>query len=66
MLRIDRYPQLRDLAWNRQPGDEIAESDALALYERNWRYVDEERMPPEERAFLRRLIETHGGGVLHV
>lgn len=65
-VRIDQYPQLRELAWNRRADDTITERDALALYERNWRYVDEDRMPADERAFLDRLIDQHGGGVLHV
>ena len=47
--------------------DEIPEADAFALYERNWDHVEEDRMPPEERQFLQRLIDKHGGGVfLHV
>ena len=67
MVRVGRYPQLRAIAWNRRPDDEIPEPDALALYERNWDHVEEDRMPPEERQFLQRLIDKHGGGVfLHV
>ena len=65
-VRIDAYPQLRALAWNRRQGDVITERDALALYERNWRYVDQDLMLQDERAFLDRLIDKHGGGVLHV
>jgi len=65
-IRITDYPQLRRLAWNR-PGDEfIDEGDALALYERNWRLVEPQRMPPEEQALLDRLVQRYGGGVLHV
>lgn len=64
-IRITDYPQLRRLAWNR-PGDEfIDEGDALALYERNWRLVEPQRMPPEEQALLDRLVKRYGGGVLH-
>lgn len=65
-IRITDYPQLRRLAWNR-PGDEFMdESDALALYERNWRLVEPQQMPPEEKALLDRLVKRHGGGILHV
>ena len=35
IIRLDRYPQLRDLCWNR-PADSLLEGgEALALYERN-------------------------------
>jgi hypothetical protein len=64
-VRIRDYPQLKLIAWNRRGDDLITESDALALYERNWRHVDEKKMPPKERAFLKHLVSTHGRGVLH-
>ena len=64
-VRIDAYPQLKSLAWNRHD-DLIEEKEALALYERNWSLVDGQRMTPHERAFLDRIVEIHGGGVLHV
>ena len=39
---------------------------ALALYERNWHHVDDAKLVPEERAFIHRLVQEHGHGVLHV
>lgn len=66
MVFIDRYPQLKLIAWNR-PGDRmITEQDALALYERNWRFIEPAEMPAHERELLDILIKHHGGGVLHV
>ena len=65
-VRIGAFPQLREIAWNRRPDDTVTERDALALYERNWRHVDQARMTADERALLQRLIDKHGGGVLHV
>ncbi len=65
-LRIKDYPQLQRLAWNR-PGDElVTERDALALYERNWGLVDQTKMSDRERELLQRLVQKHGGGILHV
>ncbi len=64
-VRLDAYPQLKRLAWNRHD-DLIEEKEALALYERKWSLVDGQRMTPRERAFLDRLVEIHGGGILHV
>lgn len=63
---LDDYPQLRRLAWNRTGEASVSETEALALYERNWHLVDEREMPPHERALLQHLVATHGGGVLHV
>lgn len=65
-IRIDRYPQLKQLAWNVAPESEISVQDAFALYERNWRHVDEAAMPPRERQLVRRLIRTVGHGVMLV
>ncbi|MEG3190932.1 helix-turn-helix domain-containing protein [Lysobacter sp. D1-1-M9] len=65
-LRITDYPQLKRLAWNRPGDDLVTERDALALYERNWRLVDQEQMPARERELLQRLVQKHGGGILHV
>ena len=63
---IADYPELQQLAWNRQGEPMITERDALALYERNWRLVDAQAMPPHEKAFLQRLVARHGNGILHV
>lgn len=67
MLRINDYPQLRFIAWSR-PGDQtISEEDALALYERNWRFVDVPALDDRERALIRQLAERFGhGDLLHV
>lgn len=65
-IRLKEYPELRQLAWNRMDAEWIDEPEALALYERNWRHVDREHMPPEEQALLNDLIKRHGGGTLHV
>lgn len=65
-LAIDRtaWPVLRDITWNRAdrwiPADE-----ALALYERNWRHVDEARLGEEEAELIRRLADRFGGGVFN-
>lgn len=60
------YPQLRLIAWNRRDDDRIDETEALALYEANWRYVEAGKMDGKERAFLIRLAERYRNGVLNV
>jgi hypothetical protein len=64
-LRLDDYPQLALLAWNRALR-EISGEEAFALYERNWRFVDQESLTPQEAALIDRLTRRYGHGVLNV
>jgi len=66
MLRINDFPQLRFIAWNR-PGDQtISEEEAFALYERNWRFVDVRALDDRERELIKKLTDVVGHGHLHV
>lgn len=65
-LHIAEYPQLRLIAWNRKDDDLIEEDEALALYERNWRYVDHAHITEKEQQLIDRLVVQYGNGVLHV
>lgn len=65
-LYIAEYPQLRLIAWNRQDDDLIEEDEALALYERNWRYVDQTQLSLKEQQLIDRLVKQYGNGVFHV
>lgn len=60
-IRLVDYPQLARLAWQRSGAAEVTPAEALALYERNWRHVDEAAMAPAERALVRALA---GGRLL--
>ncbi len=64
IVDLERWPVLRDLAWNRTdrwiPADE-----ALGLYERNWRFVEMRQLGDEEAALVERLKALHGGGLLN-
>lgn len=60
------YPQLRLIAWNRRIEDEISDEEALALYERNWRHIDQGSLSSAERYLINHLVRTVGKGVLHV
>lgn len=63
-VRVKQYPQLRQLCWNR-PDDAVVDGEtALALYERNWRFVDQEAITPREWKLLDLLVATHGGGLM--
>lgn len=64
--RLADLPQLRQIAWQLDDGTEMSPAEALALYERNWRHVDQEAMPAHEKAYLHKLLKTVGKGVLLV
>lgn len=63
---VDRFPELKLLAWQRPGQRFIDERDALALYESNWRFVDTQHLLPREAELIRQLSKRHGGGVLNV
>ncbi len=65
-IRPADYPQLKLIAWNRREDDLIDGREALALYERNWRYVDEAALLPKERGLIDQLVREFGHGVLLV
>ncbi|TAL91393.1 MAG: helix-turn-helix domain-containing protein [Rhodanobacter sp.] len=65
-VRLDEYPQLKRLTWNRPGAVTLAERDALALYERHWDAIDADGMTTHERTLLQRLIDKYGQGILHV
>ena len=65
-LQLGQYPQLRLIAWNRQPDDLVDEAEAFALYEANWRFVDEASLLPQELELIQRLTREFGAGVLNV
>lgn len=65
-IETDDYPQLRLLCWNRDGSKTISGEDALALYEANWRHIDQDALTPEERKLLQTLAAEYGNGVLNV
>lgn len=66
LLALADYGQLRLIAWNRCERGAIAEDEAFALYEANWRFVDPEAMDERERTLLERLKRQYGKGLLNV
>ena len=60
------YPELALLVWNGDPTRPIPGVEALALYERNWRHIDPQRLTPREAGLIRALADAHGHGRLLV
>ncbi|NRF67603.1 helix-turn-helix domain-containing protein [Aquincola sp. S2] len=66
VIQLDDYPQLKQLAWQVHDATELSPEEALNLYERNWRHLDQRSLDPRERALLRALVVRFGGGRLLV
>lgn len=66
VVKIQDYPALQQLAWQLPGVTELTPSQALDLYERNWRHLDRERLAPAERRLLQALVDELGGGRLLV
>lgn len=58
------FPGLNMLVWNRDPARPIEREVALALYERNWRFVDVQNLAPTEAALIKGLVAEFGHGHL--
>jgi len=65
VLDIEQWPSLRELAWNRTDRWIPAE-EALALYERNWRFVDPQQLTQTEAELIDNLKQRFGDGMLNV
>lgn len=65
-IPIQRYPQLKELAWQLRDDAVLSPRDALNMYERNWRFLDLSSMTSEEKALIEQLKNDVGNGCLLV
>lgn len=65
-IRLADYPQLERLAWQFQGASEVTPAEALNLYERNWRHIEQGALAPHERALIESLVANLGGSRLLV
>jgi len=63
-IDVERYPQLKLLCWNRR-NSYLTAQDGWSLYERNWRFVETNKLEPPERQLIERLSARFGGGIRH-
>lgn len=59
-VRLEDYPELRRLAWQVQGRATLTPREALGIYERNLRHLDESAMPTHERELLAALRKVFG------
>lgn len=64
LVEISDFPQLKQLCWNLKT-EFLTRADALAIYERNWRLIDQPALEPNERGFIDKLVEELGKGVVN-
>ncbi|HUB88102.1 MAG TPA: hypothetical protein VMA74_00085 [Dyella sp.] len=64
-IPIKRYPELRLAARHLPDNATVTPAEALALYEREARSLDLQRMAPDEQALLNDLIRDVGHGVFN-
>jgi transcriptional regulator with XRE-family HTH domain len=65
-IRLAEHPQLQRLAWQYRGATEVTPAEALNLYERNWRHIDQGALAPQERALIHGLVASLGGSRLLV
>lgn len=65
-IRLSDYPQLQRLAWHLQASTELTPMEALSVYERHWRHLNPDQLPPHELALITALATKIGGGRLLV
>jgi transcriptional regulator with XRE-family HTH domain len=53
-IRLDEYPQLKQLAWQVH-ADTLTPAEALSIYTRNKRHIDERAMDERERELVKAL-----------
>lgn len=59
-IRVSAWPQLKRLAWQRRGDATLTHEEALALYERNWRHLDQKALTAKERALIDALLAKFG------
>ncbi len=54
-IKLADYPQLKQLAWQVHGTDELTPTEALGIYERNWRHLDESLLTQHEKELIEAL-----------
>lgn len=60
-IKLDEFPQLRQLAWQIHGTETLTPLEARDIYERNWRHLDKNKLEDRERQLIYALREGLGG-----
>lgn len=64
LIEVADFLQLKQLCWNLKI-EFLTRADALAIYERNWRLIDQATLEPNERHFIDELVQELGKGMVN-
>lgn len=64
LVDISNFPQLKQLCWNLRT-EFLTRADAFSIYERNWRFIDQPSLEPNERKLIDELAEDLGSGMVN-
>ena len=59
-IPLAHYPQLKQLAWQVHGTEALTPTEALSIYERNWRHVDSSTVAPHEQHLIDALRLAFG------
>jgi transcriptional regulator with XRE-family HTH domain len=59
-IRLADYPELEKLAWHVRDAQDLSAREALDIYERNLRHLDESALTAEEAQLLEALRDAFG------
>ena len=65
-IKVEKYPQLKKLAWQVKAGAELTPMEAYGIYERNARHINQEALEIEERQLIDALSVGLGEVVQNV
>ncbi|NDB70822.1 MAG: hypothetical protein EB015_22995 [Methylocystaceae bacterium] len=54
-IHLKHYPALKKLAWQLKDDADLTPKEALNIYERNWRHIDEAALEPHEKKLIDNL-----------
>ena len=60
-IKLDDYPQLRQLAWQVHGTELLTPLETRDIYERNWRHLDQSQLEDKERQLINALQTGLGG-----
>lgn len=64
MIKLANYPALKSLCWS-QHSECMSRRHAFSIYERNWRFVEVDKLAADELMIIEELKIEYGNGVLN-
>lgn len=65
-VKVSDYKVLKGLAWQLKDDAKISPKEALQIYERNWRHVQESALTQKEKKLIQSLLSMYGSEKLLV